>query len=239
MNGLKSLPFLNVILVLGKARSHRVPNLGCRGLSPLEDLMFWENTLHEMWGMSGAWAGALSWWSCQSPTAHSCGLLNHPSGFREECSSLMQNLIQIHWSTQSFWMTATQYTCSLNNTYWPHWLVQWRCHCSCLCVPVLSSWLPGYLVATWAQLNQNLPRNSMSAFRFQSVLIWVPLNAEPDTISLVQFCYPLFTTKILTLFYGKLQEVFHGCSVRSISVVHRITLSHALCYVLFFQELKA
>ena len=26
-----------------------------------------------------AWAGALSWWSCQSPVAHSCGLLNHPN----------------------------------------------------------------------------------------------------------------------------------------------------------------
>ena len=28
-----------------------------------------------------AWAGALSWWSRQSPGAHSCGLLNHPNSF--------------------------------------------------------------------------------------------------------------------------------------------------------------
>ena len=28
-----------------------------------------------------AWAGALSWCSCQSPAAHSCGLLNHPNSF--------------------------------------------------------------------------------------------------------------------------------------------------------------
>ena len=28
-----------------------------------------------------AWAGALSWWSCQSPVAHSCSLLNHPNSF--------------------------------------------------------------------------------------------------------------------------------------------------------------
>ena len=27
--------------------------------------------------------GALSWWSCQSPVVHSCGLLNHPNSFHE------------------------------------------------------------------------------------------------------------------------------------------------------------
>ena len=28
-----------------------------------------------------AWEGALSWWSCQSPVAHSCSLLNHLNRF--------------------------------------------------------------------------------------------------------------------------------------------------------------
>ena len=28
-----------------------------------------------------AWAGALLWWSCQSPVAHNCNLLNHPNSF--------------------------------------------------------------------------------------------------------------------------------------------------------------
>ena len=28
-----------------------------------------------------AWAGILSWWSCQSPVAHSCSLLNHLNTF--------------------------------------------------------------------------------------------------------------------------------------------------------------
>ena len=113
----------------------------------------------------------------------------------EECSSLRQNLMQIRCSALSVILNArvTQYTCSLKGVCRPHSLVQLSCHCSRMCIPVHSPWLPGYLVATWAQLNQNLPRNSMSALRFQSVLIWVPLNAEPDTISLVQFCYPLFT----------------------------------------------
>ena len=29
-----------------------------------------------------AWAGALLWWNCQSPVAHSCSLLNHWNSFR-------------------------------------------------------------------------------------------------------------------------------------------------------------
>ena len=28
-----------------------------------------------------AWMGMWCWWSCWSPVAHSCGLLNHPSSF--------------------------------------------------------------------------------------------------------------------------------------------------------------
>ena len=65
----------------------------------------------------------------------------------EECSSLMQNLLQIHCSTRSVILNAraTQYTCSLNSIYRPHWLVQWSHHCSCMHIPVHSPWLPGYI----------------------------------------------------------------------------------------------
>ena len=35
---------------------------------------------------------------------------------------------------------ATQYTCSLNSIYRPHWLVQWSRHCSPMCIPVHSPW---------------------------------------------------------------------------------------------------
>ena len=31
-----------------------------------------------------AWASMMSWWSCQSPVAHSCGLLNHLNSFHGE-----------------------------------------------------------------------------------------------------------------------------------------------------------
>ena len=41
--------------------------------------------------------------------------------FVEECSCLMQNLMEICWSTRSVILNvmATQYTCSLNGAYHP------------------------------------------------------------------------------------------------------------------------
>ena len=65
----------------------------------------------------------------------------------KECSSLMQNVMQTHCSTRSVILnaTATQYTCSLNSIYHPHWLVQWSHHCSHMRIPVHSPWLPGYI----------------------------------------------------------------------------------------------
>ena len=90
--------------------------------------------------------GSLSWWSCQSPVAHSCSLLNHADSFRggmfklnakSEADSLLYSLILN--------AMATQYTCSLNGVYCTHWLVQWSHQCSCMCIPVHSPWLPGYI----------------------------------------------------------------------------------------------
>ena len=65
----------------------------------------------------------------------------------EECSSLMQNAMQIHCSTRSVILNvmATQYTCSLNSFYHPHWLEQQSHHCSHMRIPVHSPWLPGYI----------------------------------------------------------------------------------------------
>ena len=67
-----------MILVLGKARSRRVPNLGCRGLS---HLMIWCFT-KKLCTRYDAWVGTLSRWSWQLPVTHSCGLLNLPNHFR-------------------------------------------------------------------------------------------------------------------------------------------------------------
>ena len=72
-----------------------------------------------------AWEGSLLWWSCLSPIAVDFWII--PIVSAEECPSLTQNLMQIHCSTHSVILNAnvTQYTCSLNGIYHPHWLVQW------------------------------------------------------------------------------------------------------------------
>ena len=75
-HGMKSLPFQRW-LVWGKARSHRAPNLGCRRAE--SPGWFDVSPKNSAWDMMHEWAGALSWWSCQSPVAHNCGLLYHPN----------------------------------------------------------------------------------------------------------------------------------------------------------------
>ena len=73
--------FSKVILVLGKARSCRMPNLGCRGA----ELLRWFDVSQANCTRCDAWEGALFWWSCQSTTAH-FWILQIVS--MEECSSL-------------------------------------------------------------------------------------------------------------------------------------------------------
>ena len=66
----------------------------------------------------------------------------------KECSSLMQKsdadslpYLPSHFECD----IATQYTCSLDSVYCPHWRAQWSHHCSCMCIAVHSPWLPGYI----------------------------------------------------------------------------------------------
>ena len=135
-----SLP--KVIIVLGKARSHKAPNLCCRGAeSP-------------GWSDVSPWDMIYEWACCHDEAANH--QLPISAGFwiiwivsTEECSSLTQNLMQIHCSTRSVILNAiaTPYTCSLSSVYRPHWLVQWCLHCSCVRIPVHSPWLPGYVNA--------------------------------------------------------------------------------------------
>ena len=76
----------------------------------------------------------------------------------------MQNWRQIHCSILSVILnaTATQYTCSLNGVYSPHWLAQWSHHCWRMCIPVYS---PCYvsvvqtilIILTLSGLFQNQP----------------------------------------------------------------------------------
>ena len=92
-------------------------------------------------------AGVLSWWSCQSPVAHSYGLLNHLNSF---CGGMYKlnskfDADLLLYLLSHFECETTQYTCSLNSVYCYHWLVQWSHHYSCMCIPVHSPWLPGYI----------------------------------------------------------------------------------------------
>ena len=132
-----------MILVLGKGKCGRMPNLSCRGA---ESPGWFDVLPKELCTRHDAWAAR-----CHDEAA------NHQLSIAvafwitliysvEECLSLMQNLMQIFFSTHSVILnvTATQYTCSLKGVYHPHWLVQWSCHCSHMCIPVHSPWLPGY-----------------------------------------------------------------------------------------------
>ena len=75
--GSETSPLSEVILVLGKARSHRVPNLGHSGAeSP-----GWFDVLPK----NSAWHVMQEWAHCCDEAAisrcPSCGLLNHPDSF--------------------------------------------------------------------------------------------------------------------------------------------------------------
>ena len=132
-----------VVLVLGKARSHRVPNVGYRGA---ESPGWFDVSPETAWDM-------MHEGTCcrdeaanhQLPIAGAFWIIQIASV--EECSRLMQNLMQICCSICSVILNvkAIQYTHSLNGTYRPHWLVQWSLHCPHMCIPVHSPWLPGYI----------------------------------------------------------------------------------------------
>ena len=103
------------ILVLRKARSHRVPNLGCRGT----ELLGWFEVLpKKLSTRHDAWADTLSRWSCQSPVAHSCSLLNHPNSFHGGMFKL-----NAKFDTDSLLYSLRHFECDGHTV---HVLTQWR-----------------------------------------------------------------------------------------------------------------
>ena len=119
------------------------------GLSHLDDLMFCWKTLHEQAHCCDEVANH------QLPIAVAFSIIQIVS--TEECSSLRQNLMHIYCTTSSVILNvmATQYTCSLNGVYRPHWLVQWSLHCWHMHIPVHSPWLPGYIDVVQTDINNN------------------------------------------------------------------------------------
>ena len=135
-----------VILVLGKSRNCGVPNLGCRGSeSPgwpdVLPIYSAPDVMHEQVCCCDKAANH------QLPVAVSFGIIWIVS--MEKCSSLIQNLMQICCSMSNILLIlnvmATQCTCSLNGIYHPHWLAQFSCHCSHMCIARNFPWLPGYM----------------------------------------------------------------------------------------------
>ena len=121
----------------------------------------------------------------------------------------MQNLMQIRCSTCSVILnvTTTQYTCSLNSIYRPHWQVQWNCHCSCTHIPVLSPWLPDYVniaqtilfILTMARL---FPERPCVSFQISG---FFPFNKYPE-VELLDHIIVLFL-----IFWGTLIIVILMC----------------------------
>ena len=71
----------------GKSPNFRAPNLGWRRA---ESAWWYDVSPKNICMRHDAWTGVLSWWSCQSPGAHSWGLLNHANSFYRGMQSLMQ-----------------------------------------------------------------------------------------------------------------------------------------------------
>ena len=129
-----------VISVLRKARSHRAPNLGCRGLSHLGDLIFHQKTLHETWHMSRCVVVVkVPITSCPQLQP-----LSHPNSF---CRGMFK--LNAKFSADLLLYSLSHFECDGHTghtlTQRPHWLVQWSHHCSHTCIPVHSPWLPGHV----------------------------------------------------------------------------------------------
>ena len=103
-----------VILVLEKARSHRVPNLGCRRAE--SPGWFDVSPENSVWGVMHEWA-MLLWWSFQLPVAHSQGLLNHPNSFLRVMFKL-----NAKFDAHSLLYSLRHFEC---NSHTVHMLTQW------------------------------------------------------------------------------------------------------------------
>ena len=166
------------------------------GLSHLGDLMFCQKKLCMR---CEAWADALFWWSCQSAVARSCGLLNHWNSFHRRMFKLNANSRQIHSSIRSVILntTATQYIWSLNSVYRPCWLVQWSHHCSCMCLPVHSPLLWGYINVAQTILVM-LTLAGLFPHRSCTSSVYCIVCSQPQVKSPFIIIYPPFTLFFLT-----------------------------------------
>ena len=117
--------------------------------------------------------------------------------------------MQIHCSTRSVILNAmaTQYTCSLNSIHCPRWWVQGSPPCSCTCIPVHSSWLPGHtdglqtvlIMLTMAGLFSDRPCN---------IIIYQVLCLKMITTKNRTFCAWMINSKVKFIYLKYLLKVF-------------------------------
>ena len=95
--------FSKVILVLGKARSHRAPNLGCRRLSHLGDFMLPQK--YSAWDVMNEWVHFIHDEAANHQLPIAAGLLNHLNRFHREMFKLdAKSDADSFLYSLSFWM---------------------------------------------------------------------------------------------------------------------------------------
>ena len=127
-----------VILLWGNTRSCRAPNLGCRGAeSP-----GWFDVTTKNCTKCDPWGNTLSWWSCQSPVVHHCGLLNHLKSFYRRMFNLNSK-----FDADSLLYKLSHFECDDHIVLMAHSvdLLPPLTHFSHMCSPVHCPWLPGYI----------------------------------------------------------------------------------------------
>ena len=113
-----------MILIWGKARSHRAPNLGYSGGWVTWVIWCFSKKLCKIWD---AWVGRL-WWSCQSPVALSYGLLNHLNDLWRNVQNLRFFIMK---NADSLLYSLSHFEC---NGHKVHIISQW-----CLPPPLIST----------------------------------------------------------------------------------------------------
>ena len=101
---------------LGKARGHKVPNLGFEGQCSVTWVI--RCFAKKLCMRCDARVGVLLWWSCQSPVAQSCGLLNHPNSFHGGMFRL-----NAKFDVDLLLYSLSHFDC---NSHTVHMLIQWR-----------------------------------------------------------------------------------------------------------------
>ena len=124
-----------------------------------------------------AWAGMLSWWSCQSPVDHSCSLLNHLNSFHRGMFKL-----NTKFDADSLLYSLSYFE---YNSHTVHTLTQW-----CLLAPLTStvksslfmhvhvSLLPLVLRLQWCCTNHSHYINNGWTFPRQTIYLFTHTHTD-------------------------------------------------------------